>query len=113
MSVTAEQVHCKAVSETVNVAVNFQGDLDSGELLTGTPTVVEITTSDLTLANKAVNTAALTILGVSVAIGEAVQFNVVGGTADTTYSIRCTATTDATPAQTRIVIVKLLVVADS
>ena len=81
-------------------AVSFQGKLDSGELLTGTPTVVEVTTSDLTLANKAVSTAALTIDGVSNAIGEAVQFSITGGTAGTTYTINIQVGTDATVAQT-------------
>ena len=109
----ADQVQCKTASEARNVAVNFQGKLDSGELLTGTPTVVEVTTSDLTIDNVAVNTAALTIDGVSVAIGEAVQFRVSGGNAGTDYTIRIDVGTDASPAQTLVLNVCLSVTADS
>lgn len=94
-----------------NVSASFVGQLDSGELLTGTPTVTEYTedadgvlttSSDLTISDIAVNTAALTINGKTVAVGQAVQFKVSGGTADTNYVLRITAATDATPAQTLI-----------
>lgn len=81
-------------------AVAFDKYLDSGELLTGTPTVVEVDTSDLTLGNKAVSTGSLTILGRTVATGKAVQFSASGATAGTTYRVRVTATTDASPART-------------
>jgi len=97
---TAHQVQSKTAAEVRVVAVSFQGKLDTGELLTGTPTIVEVTTSALTLANKAVSTVALTIDGVSNAIGEAVQFSVTGGTAGVTYTINVQVGTDSTPAQT-------------
>ncbi len=97
---TAPQIQCKTANEVRLVAVSFQGKLDSGELLTGTPTIVEVTTSALTLANKAVSTAALTIDGVSNATGEAVQFSVSGGTAGTQYTINVQVGTDSSPAQT-------------
>jgi hypothetical protein len=77
--------------------------LDTGELLTGTPTAVEQTTGDLTIASMAVNTAAIEIEGRAVAVGEAVQFKVSGQQSGTTYRIRVTATTDATIARTKIV----------
>lgn len=105
--------HVKTASEVRNVAVSFVDELDSGELLTGTPTVAEVTTSDLSLTNKAVNTAALTISGKAVAIGQAVQFKVSGGTAGTTYTIKVTVSTDATPAQTLICALVIEVLADS
>lgn len=90
--------------EIRNFAVSFAGELDSGEVLTGTPTVEEETTTDLTIANKAVNTSALTINGKNVPIGEAVQFKVsgqqaMGSAASGTYKIKITVSTDATPAQ--------------
>lgn len=110
---TAPQIQCKTASESRNVAVSFQGKLDSGELLTGTPTVTEVTTSDLTLSSKAVSTTALTIDGVSNAVGEAVTFNVSGGTAGETYTIFISAGTNSTPAQTLISNVTLEVTADS
>jgi len=111
---TAPQVQCKTESDVRNVAVSFAELLDTGELLTGTPTIVEVTTSDLTLGSKVVNTAALTILGESVAIGQAVQFSVSGGDASTKrYTIKITATTDSSPAQTLVRNVELDVIADS
>lgn len=109
---TVERRHMSA-GETRMVAVSFIGKLDSGELLTGTPTVTEVTTTDLTLDNKAVNTAALTIDGATVAVGQAIQFSVTGGTAGTTYQITCSCGTDATPAQTLVATVTLVVEADA
>jgi len=86
---------------TRNVAIDYTDKLDSGELLTGTPTIVEVTTSDLTLSNKVVSTGALTILGNTVATGAAVQFKVVATSGLLgCYRIRVTVATDATVAQT-------------
>lgn len=96
-----------SAGDTDVAAIDFTPYLDSGELLTGTPTVVEVTSTDLTLANKAVSTAALTIDGNSVAAGAAVQFKVSGQVASKTYRIRVTATTDATIARTKVVDVLL------
>jgi hypothetical protein len=103
----------KTVSERRNVAVSFAPMLDSGELLTGTPTIVEVTTSALTLSNKRVSTGALTIEGVPVLTGQAVQFDVSGGLAGANYTIRITTISDATPqAQTIITNITLEVEAD-
>jgi hypothetical protein len=100
------------VGEARTPAVSFVGVLESGELLTGTPTVVEVTTSDLTITNEVVNTAAITINSKSVAIGQAVQFKVTGqAAASSPYTLRVTASTDADPAQTIIRDLTLLVVA--
>ncbi len=96
---TAPQQQSKTASEIKNAACDFTGKLDTGEVLTGTPTVVEVGTSDLTLSNKVVSTAVLTILGRSVAIGKAVQFSVEGGTAGRSYEILITVDTDSSPAQ--------------
>ena len=76
MTSRALQVHSMSVNEVRNIAVDMQGKLDTGETLTGTPAVTEQTTTDLTITNKAVNTAALTINRTSVAIGKAIQFTV-------------------------------------
>ena len=100
MSQTAPEVRTKTVSEVRNVAVSFSGKLDSGELLTGTPVVTELTTSALTFSNEAVNTAILTIDDVSTPIGEAVQFAVSGGVSGTDYIIQISCGTDSTPVQT-------------
>ena len=110
----APQRPFKSVSGTRNVAVSFADMLDSSELLSGTPTIAEQTTSDLTLGSKLVSTAILTINSVSVAIAEAVQFNIIGGTvANSPYSIQISVDTDSTPAQTLIGTVVLTVIADS
>jgi len=103
----------KTASEVRTISVSFSGKLDSGELCTGTPTITEVTSSDLTLASKAVSTEILVINGVSTPIGEAVQCSVTGGTAGTTYEIKIAVSTDATPAQTLYGTIKLKVVSDT
>ena len=100
---TAPQRATLVEGETRNFAVSFADELDTSEALTGTPTVAELTSSDLTIANEAVSTAVLTINNTSVAVGEAVQFTVSGQLAATArYRVRITCATDATPAQTLI-----------
>ncbi len=100
---TAMERPVAVVGETNNFAVSFFGVLDSGELLTGSPTVVEVTTTDLTIGNKAVNTAALTISERTVIVGNAVQFNVLGQlTGNSPYKLKITVTTDASPVQTKV-----------
>lgn len=111
MSVRAPQIHCKSVSEVRNVAFDFSGKLDDGELLTGTPTVTD-ETGDLTISNVKVNTEALTILGNTVAVGQAVQFRVSGGTAGASYDVAITVSTNATPAQTLRGVAPLNVIED-
>jgi hypothetical protein len=57
----------------------------------------------LTISNAAVNTAALTINDITVAIGDAVQFKVLGqAVANSPYTLKITVSTDSTPAQTKI-----------
>jgi hypothetical protein len=100
--------HVKHPSEVRNCAVSFDNTLDTGELLTGTPTVSGSPTG-LTFANVKVNTAQLTINGATVAIGRAVQFKVTGGTSGVKYQIEVACGTDATPAQTLYAELDLLV----
>ena len=102
----------KTVAEIRNAKVNLSSELDTGELFTGTPLVVEEKTSDLTITNKVVNVAEITIERVTVAIGNAVQFKITGGVAGQLYRIRITAITDSSPAQTVIVECELFVTAD-
>lgn len=100
MTQTAPQIPTKTESEVLNGAISFVNRLDSGELLTGTPTITELTTSDLTITNNAVSTAQLTINNETVAIGQAVQYTVSGGNANTTYTLIVSCGTDSTPGQT-------------
>jgi hypothetical protein len=89
------------VGATRRLSISFEGQLDSGELLTGTPTITEQATTDLTITNKAVSTTALTINSKTVAIGEAVTCLVSGHVvANSPYTLSVSAGTDATDAQT-------------
>lgn len=88
-----------SVGDTEVWAIDYTDILDSTETLTG-PTATEVSTTDLTIANVAVNVAAVTINGVSVAIGKAVQFKASGQKVDTAYRILVTVTTTSTPART-------------
>ena len=99
---TAPQVQTTDVGEVRLVSVDLRGKLDSGELLTGTPTITEAGSSDLTLSNKSVNTTAKVIRGSTVPIGMAVTFKALGWVAGATYRIKISVATDATPPQTLV-----------
>lgn len=73
MSDTAIEINNMSTRELCHFSVNMEPKLDTGETLTGTPTITE-SSGNLTLTNKAVSTAILSISGTSVAIGQAVQF---------------------------------------
>jgi len=110
MTLELSEIFTLSEGDTEAVALDYSDWLDEGELLTGTPTVVEVTTTDLTLASKRVNTTAFehAHTGNQVAVGQAVQFTVTGGSSSSSpYSIKVTVSTDATPARTKEVIVKL------
>ena len=110
-TIASPELHAKAVSEVRNVAVDFRGRLDDGELLSGTPTVTQAT---LVPTNVGVNVAEKKINGWTVAIGQAVQFQVpAGGTPSTVYTFQISCATNSTPAQTLRALVLMLVVADS
>ena len=94
MTSLAPQIHTKTVSEVLTASFGFATKLGtSGALLTGTPTVA-VSPSGPTISSIGINDAAITIAGVAHAISEAVQCLVSGGTAGTTYTLTCTATTD-------------------
>ena len=97
----APEIHEMVTTETRIVSVSFTNKLNSGELLTGTPTVAEETSSDLVITNKAVNTAIVSINGIDVPIGQAVQFLVdaAAATANELYNVDILCSTDASPAQ--------------
>lgn len=91
------------VDEADLFSVDFTDVLESGEKLTGTPTVIEVTSTDLMIANKSVNTAILIINNKTVAIGKAIQFKVSGHlVSHTPYTIKITCGTDSSPAQTKV-----------
>jgi len=94
MPIKLDQRPVISVGDTEFAKIDYTEYLDSAELLTGTPTVVEVTTTDLTITSKIVNTVAVRILERDVAIGHAVQFKVTGQKSNTEYSIRITVSTD-------------------
>ncbi len=96
MPVLAPEIIDIGPEELRHVAVDFTGKLDTGELLNGTPTAVEVGTTDLVITTVLVSTSTLTINGVSVVAGLAIQFTVdpVGATPDKTYQIDVVSPTD-------------------
>lgn len=74
MASTAPQIHNISTDETRNVSVDMTALLDDGETITGSPTVQ--CDASITVTNEQYNAAAVTINGVSVAAGKAVQFTV-------------------------------------
>lgn len=69
---TADSIHTMVAGEVSNVSVSFDKKLPSGDTL-AISSIVEITSSDLTLSNKVASTSALTIEGNTVATGRAAQ----------------------------------------
>jgi hypothetical protein len=114
----AEERPYKTVSEVRNFAVSFHKKLDSGELLTGTPVALEVTTSDLTLSNKSRNSSEMKIYDrnggeLTVAANKVVTFTVAGGSVNKAYKVKISCATDATNAQTLYGDIEFGVVADS
>ena len=97
---TAPQMRVQGASETRNLVVKFTPVLEEDELLSGTPTITETGTSDLTISNKAISTSALTISGSTAIAATAVQCTVTGGTAGKLYDIKIVIGTNGSPAQT-------------
>ena len=112
MPVTAKQIYEKAKGGIRTCAVSFDNELDTDELFASGAFAAEITSSDLTIDNIQIGSAAKVINGVSVGASRWIAFRVSGGTAGTTYSIRVGGVTDASPAQTPTIIVRIKVVAD-
>ncbi len=104
MAITLEKIPSISVGATDTIAINFERWLDASETISSA-TVVEVTSSDLTLTNKAVNTEAIVVDGDTVAIGAGVQFSLSGQSAtggaggDGLYRIRVTPTTNSSPAR--------------
>ena len=101
MSVKANERPCKKAAATVNAGVDFRGQLSSGELLTGTPTVT-VSPSGPTISNVQRNSTAQTINDESVPVDQAVLFTIAGGTAGVEYTFTATCSTDSTPSQTLV-----------
>ena len=94
MPIKLDQRPVVSVGETELVSIDYTNGLEADELLTGTPTVVEVTTAHLTIASKVVTTEEVRIFERNVALGKAIQFTVSGQRINTQYSIRITVSTD-------------------
>ena len=104
---TASERPVAVAGETLLCSVSLAGILDSGELLASVTSVTEQTSTDLTISNTSVNSAALTINNQTVIIGNAIQFKMIGQLLATgSYTLKIIVVTDSTPAQTRIGFVK-------
>lgn len=99
MPLVCTEEYNKAVSETINFAVDCTKGLDDGETLSGTPT--SSGQSEMTVSNLAVTTTEKIIKGKTVAIGKAITGKVTGGTAVGRYEIKLSCATSSSPAQTR------------
>jgi len=89
----------KRAAEALNATIVFSDMLEGSEVLNGTPTVEEVTTSDLTFSSVSLNAATVdvTIDGgqvETIPINNAVQCLISGGNADTDYVLEVTSTTD-------------------
>ena len=105
----AAQVRTKHPNEARNCAVSFDQILETGETLTGTPSV-SFSPSGITVSDAKVSTAELVIDGDTVAVGRAIQFKASGGSAGVEYTGTVqTAGSTASPSQTPLVVVRLLV----
>lgn len=95
----AQQNLKKSATAVRIVSMSFKNEIDEGELLTGSPTVVA-SPSDLTITNKVINASSVVVNGITVEAGLVVQFLVSGGTAGTRYLVTVTCGTDSSPAET-------------
>lgn len=75
MVAVAQQSQGMTTDETRIVSVDFSDLLDSGETLTGAPTVQHGT--GITVSSETINSAEVTVNDEAVAIGKAVQFVIV------------------------------------
>ena len=99
MTIKAKELPRKSPNDTDAGAVSFALELRSGELLTGTPTAEEQTTSALTLSNIGLNSGTVDIAGQSTLANQAITFSVSGGISGTLDSIKVTCGTDSSPAR--------------
>jgi len=101
-----------SAGDTETIAIDYTDILDGTEALTGTPTIVEPTTTGVVLDNKQLNSAAITVLGRSVAANNAVQCSAAFSStmSGTTKTIRVTISTNGSPARTWVRDVKIKVV---
>ena len=110
MTTTAPQQRELIAGEAANVAIDFRGKLDTGETITGSVSVSEVTTDQLAITSAQANGTSVSINGEAVGAGLAVQCRVdTAGATPGTYTLEASAATSA--GQLRIGRTKLQVVA--
>lgn len=92
-------MHVKKAEETKTFHVDFGYHLHRNELLSGTPTVEERHSADLTISGVGLTDLEQTILGRVTPLNHAVSFTVAGGTAGELYTLRITVGTNTTVGQ--------------
>lgn len=92
----------KQPGESLLLYMDFTKRLNTGETLTGTPTITSAEefpnaggATDLTISSPAVTSSAITTNYGTIAVGKGVQFRVVGGTDGKTYRIQVSCATSA------------------
>ena len=105
LSTSATRPKVKHSTENILFGVDFTALLQSGETLTGTPTVTNatVTTPALTLGSPIVNTSAFTNDdGATVAIGTGVQVRISSGLSPTDYVLTVTCGTSNSNTRTMV-----------
>lgn len=110
MAVLIETVREKAAGDTRFAQVSFVNNFSNANDTIASVVIAEVTTTDLTLSAGTVNTEKGIIEDKPVRIGAGVLFSIAGGTANTLYKIKLTATTVAGEIITKVV--QLLVKSD-
>lgn len=87
---------------TRTIRASFAEDLYPGELLTGSPTVTEEGSSDLTITGQQISDRPMDILGSTIPTGQVALATVSGMQAGVLYTLKFLVVTDASPAQTLI-----------
>lgn len=93
---TASERLFKSVAESIVKTWNFTKWLADGETLASVPAITqsnEVAAAELTIGSPAVNSGAITIDGVEIAIGKAVQVLVSGGDDKVEYKLKAKPTT--------------------
>lgn len=90
----APQIGSITADETRKLSVSFANRLESGETLTGTPTVT-VSPTGPTLGSPSINASSLTINGRTNTAGQAIQFTITDCTSGQTYQLTVTASTTA------------------
>ena len=101
MSVKFRQKQRKAAADALTAVFDFTDLLESGETISGTPTVVASSTN-VTTGSVAVTTAAISdVLGRTVAVGKGIVAKISAGVAGVDYTLTVTvaATTGGTVGQ--------------